>query len=580
MNRDRFLAQMLAWRQVVGRNPALAAGVKEEWDAWLLSQGADPPDMAKALLVVVADISCAEDVTAHIALAQLLALGTLRFELVLSLPTEMTTRIVREQAARAGWHGFVHIVDSGERLRLLERLPEDSPLAVFPGPAILSPKSLEKMFAATHDWRLLPQQGDESDDGVFVWGKGFFGRAGDYAESLAAPARRAKRPSAEALQLLSGDPTELGLCTAEREPPARNQWPKANAPLETAKSDEGTIDLSLVEPGDEIVIRSYRGPLPSTAFERRCARLFAAGEELKIRLPGSMLTTAPKVVQLESYKANGRVIASNLLVRVPPSHLKPSMVSAYLNKGGGGNGVIHAFANGIGCRLAYAEDEPEVLSDVPVVWGVLRDSDRILAQAKAQGLYFFYIDHAYFNRGHGKTYRISRNRYEAGPVRKCPGDRAEGLGIRLLPWRKGGTEILVCPPTDYFMAAHDCLDWLETTLAALGEVTDRPVIVREKPKEGETAVPLPKALETAHALVTHSSNVAIEAACLGTPVFVSTASAAAPIGRTHLSQIEDPAYPDRTEWLAHLAYNQFSFEEIEEGRAWQMLLELEERELA
>jgi len=80
--------------------------------------------------------------------------------------------------------------------------------------------------------------------------------------------------------------------------------------------------------------------------------------------------------------------------------------------------------------------------------------------------------------------------------------------------------------------------------------------------------------------VTHSSNVAIEAVCLGTPVFVSPSSAAAPVGRTDLSAIEDPVYPDRQPWLAHLAYNQFSYDEILEGDAWRMLLELEQRDFA
>jgi hypothetical protein len=256
------------------------------------------------------------------------------------------------------------------------------------------------------------------------------------------------------------------------------------------------------------------------------------------------------------------------------------MISCFLNRGGGGNPVVRAFANAIGARLAYAEDEPPVLQDISVVWGVLRDSDRILAQAKAQSLYWFYIDHAYFDRGHRRSYRITRNRYEAGAIRRCPSDRIAELGIDTRPWRKGGREIIVCPPTDYFMQAHGSSDWLETTLATLKSVTDRPVIVREKPKEGETAVPLPTALETAHALVTHSSNVAIEAVCLGTPVFVALTSAAAPVGLTDLSKIEEPVYPDRDEWLSHLAYNQYSFEEIADGRAWKMLLELEERELA
>ncbi|WP_264588487.1 hypothetical protein [Sphingobium sp. B8D3D] len=260
---------------------------------------------------------------------------------------------------------------------------------------------------------------------------------------------------------------------------------------------------------------------------------------------------------------------------VPPSHIEPWMLSAYLNRGGGGNPVIRAFAAGTGCRLAYAEDEPETLSDIPVVWGVLRDSDRILAQAQAQGLHFFYIDHAYFDRGHGKSYRITRNRFEAGKVRKVGADRLQRLDLDIQPWRKSGKAIIVCPPTDYFMAAHGCADWLETTLAKLHLETDRPIIVREKPQPGQPTVPLAKALRHAHALVTHSSNVAIEAACLGTPVFVSPTSAAAPIGQTDVGLIESPVYPDRDEWLCHLAYSQYAMEEIRDGTAWHILKHLE-----
>ena len=91
-------------------------------------------------------------------------------------------------------------------------------------------------------------------------------------------------------------------------------------------------------------------------------------------------------------------------------------------------------------------------------------------------------------------------------------------------------------------------------------------------------MPLDVALQSAHALVTHSSNVAIEAACLGTPIFVDPASAAAPIGLTDLSMIETPVYPDRQAWLSHLAYSQFSMDEIRDGSAWRLLREQEERD--
>ena len=63
-------------------------------------------------------------------------------------------------------------------------------------------------------------------------------------------------------------------------------------------------------------------------------------------------------------------------------------------------------------------------------------------------------------------------------------------------------------------------------------------------------------------MVTHSSNIAVEAAISGIPVFVSSTSACEPIGLTDFSKIESPIYPDREAWLAHLSYSQFYFEEF------------------
>jgi hypothetical protein len=49
------------------------------------------------------------------------------------------------------------------------------------------------------------------------------------------------------------------------------------------------------------------------------------------------------------------------------------------------------------------------------------------------------------------------------------------------------------------------------------------------------------------------------------------------VGLTDLQAIESPLYPDRRPWLAHLAYSQFSLEEIASGAVWRLLLEWEER---
>jgi hypothetical protein len=403
----------------------------------------------------------------------------------------------------------------------------------------------------------------------------FMGRAADYV-AWTKPTHRAlgQRLSATTREILSLDPKNLG--------PASDDF--ASAPVDGTpvdckndwKLDGGALQIPLFGPSDELVISVLSENGPAAKIVHRNGH-FCDGE-LKVRAPAAMLTTTAQRIRIEVPAANNQGLVGEFSFRVPPHDLKPWMMSAFLNRGGAGNPVIRAFAEAIGCRIAYAEDEPETLSDIPVVWGVLRGSDRILRAAEAQQLYFFYIDHAYFNRGHGERYRITRNGYEAGAVRSCPADRWEASRIPVKPWRKSGREIIVCPPTEYFMKAHDCSDWLPTTLSTLESLTDRPIIVRQKPKPGDEAVPLETALETAHALVAHSSNVAIEAACLGTPVFVAPTSAAAPVGRIDLADIEMPIYPDREPWLAHLAYNQFSFEEIRSGEAWRMLLELEERD--
>jgi hypothetical protein len=531
--------------------------------------------VADPQLVIVAKLTCSDDLKMHVGLAQLLTLPNLRFALVLSFPNTSIANIARAQARREQWHGVVRIMDVVQCQQMLAAQAADTPLVVFSGPAILNPRCLDEMTLVRHPWLLLPERNkDGSPFQTFHYGTGFIGRAGDYAAWEAEP--EIVTDAVALGQAIDREPADLGFSGRKNDLPAKGRWPKTIFPIEMEHSGERSIDLADVGSGDELVLRTIRDPLPTVVIERQSARLNLSDETLAIRLPGHLLTTAPKIARLELYKANGRVQATNLLLRTRPQQLRPWMLSAFLNRGGGGNPVIRAFAEGVGCRLSYAEDEPERLSDIPVVWGVLRDSARILSQAQKQSIYFFYIDHAYFDRGHGKSYRISRNRYEAGPVRKSTGQRLKHLDIHLEPWRKSGHEILVCPPTDYFVEAHDCSDWLETTLQALRGLTERPIVIREKPQPGTDALPLRDALQSAHALVTHSSNVAIEAACLGTPVFVNPASAAAPVGQTDLALIETPVYPDREPWLAHLADNQFSIDEIRAGEAWRMLLELEE----
>jgi hypothetical protein len=248
--------------------------------------------------------------------------------------------------------------------------------------------------------------------------------------------------------------------------------------------------------------------------------------------------------------------------------LDASAITCYANRGGAGNDLIFGFALGHGCRVAYAEDYfDEEVPGTPLVWGVLRNSDKVVAAAVAAGRPYIYCDHAYFHRGHLRNYRVIVNGHATTALRRCPEDRSARLGVELKPWRKGGRHVLVCPPTDFFLKAHGCPNWLENTLSTLRQVTDRPVRVRAKPVPGAAGPSLEEDLAECHALVTHSSNIAVEAAVLGVPVYVEPSCAAVAVGLTDLRRIESPWRPDhRKLWLANLAYCQFSFDEVLGGQ--------------
>ena len=572
MSPDPCAAGSLAARRLLRRrNPGVLAWSERQWRTWLSSEAGARPTPESWPMLIVAALSCMDDLPLHVGVMQLLGLPGLRCTLVLSLPTEAIARLVRAQARREGWDLLTHIVDQDTCTSMLSRLRDRDALAVFPHPAALAPEALEFAAALATSSENLAHALVPQNSGAFL------GHAAQHSNWTRARDDAFWAQRAQAVtRLLSLETDTLG------EAPPRAKTPSSSVQVTCAARltirAEDTVDVPELGHGDELLVSVAPDSADSPVLVRQRADLILANPSLRVRVPPRILTTTAHRIRIERRTSGTPVSGSDLLLHVPPAHLKPWMMSAFLNRGGAGNPVMRAFAEGIGCRTAYAEDEPEVLRDIPAVWGVLRHSDRLLEQAKAQSLYFFYIDHAYFDRGHGKSYRITRNAYEAGPVRHCPRDRLASLALEVAPWRKGGTEIIVCPPTEYFMKAHGCADWLETTMDTLRSLTDRPIVVREKPKAGESSMPLPQALATAHALVTHSSNVAIEAACLGTPVFVSPTSAAAPVGRTDLAMIETPAYPDREPWLAHLAYNQFSFDEIRSGTAWRLLLELEERE--
>ena len=228
-----------------------------------------------------------------------------------------------------------------------------------------------------------------------------------------------------------------------------------------------------------------------------------------------------------------------------------------------------AFAAGAGCGYS---DSGELLPGDVAMFGSTKRWD-ILMEARAQGRDWFYGDHAYFGRL--KHYRVTRNAFQASGDGDADLNLVKKHGIEIKPWQTRGGHILVCPPDHGFeqlmlrAGVLAAADWGSRTLDILRRYTDRKLVVRDLAEAGRSS--FTEALDGAWALVTFMSNAAVEAAMAGIPVFALGPCAARAIGRTELSRIESPIYPERHQFAANLLAQQWTLDEMADGTCWRAL---------
>ena len=227
---------------------------------------------------------------------------------------------------------------------------------------------------------------------------------------------------------------------------------------------------------------------------------------------------------------------------------------------------------------------------IPIV-GVSPQFRQNFAEWKLRGRNFIFWDRGYLRRvfatwmptGHelgvpGGYYRWTLNDYQMQVINAVPDDRLKALKLHEVntsvgvsqaypwPWHWGKHILVADTGFDYWDVFAD-RNWVSRTVTELRKYTTREIIVRDK----ESRVPLDDQLREAHALVTHGSIAAVEAVMMGCPVFVDPMSAAALVGETDFSKIESPLYPDRTQWVHALAYQQWNEKELVDGTLWKQL---------
>ena len=227
-----------------------------------------------------------------------------------------------------------------------------------------------------------------------------------------------------------------------------------------------------------------------------------------------------------------------------------------------GNWVMDAFAR------SYHEQYPHT-----VMWGNI-------STVNSYPKPFIFTDMPYFNRWMGDNrdtchWRVIPDHVHVNPeiYGKYPDDRFNQLNVTVKDWRTNGDHILVCPSSPAMERYYGDVNWLEGTLQLLKQHTDRPVRVRHKPRANGTsgpraaAIPFEEDCKNAWAVVTLASIAAVEAACLGIPVFTHEKGPGGVLANKDLSKIEEPLMADsaRTLWLNTLAYYQYTEAEIAAG---------------
>jgi hypothetical protein len=157
--------------------------------------------------------------------------------------------------------------------------------------------------------------------------------------------------------------------------------------------------------------------------------------------------------------------------------------------------------------------------------------------------------------------------------------------VQIRPWRESGRHILVAGMSAKAAAAEGLQpnEWERATINRLRQLTDREIVYRPKPNWHD-AIPLEgarfdrdsdliNALTGCHALVSHHSNVAVDALLAGVPC-ICPGGVASLLSGHDLGQIENPPMPDgREQWAADLAWTQWNIDEMESGAAFRYLLD-------
>lgn len=204
-------------------------------------------------------------------------------------------------------------------------------------------------------------------------------------------------------------------------------------------------------------------------------------------------------------------------------------------------------------------------------------NEELLVTKIDRSLPFWFIDSGYTNflEPNKRWHRLVRNHLHYGRYFDAPADRLSNFKSFPKPWREGGEIIYVIEPgpfaADIFHV--DLKTWKYDVEKELRQFTDKKIKFREKaPKRERTNLYKELDDDDYYCVVSINSNASTESIWQGVPAITLDRHVTNPVTRNTLSEINNLFRGRIADWLCMLSYSQFTYNELVDGTAHEILL--------
>ena len=250
--------------------------------------------------------------------------------------------------------------------------------------------------------------------------------------------------------------------------------------------------------------------------------------------------------------------------------------------------VFGAFRQGLNA-LGIDTTTHDTTADVAVIWSMLwagrmRSNQQVWEEFRKTKRPVIVLEVGMLKRG--QTWKVAVNGINGDAHWGQGQDPSRVLQFSKLlqPWKQSGQHILIAAQrTDSAQWQGQSKSWLQDTVDQIKQHSTRDIVIRQHPREKLTTVngcimqkpqTIPntyddfdfnQALQNCWAVINWNSGPGTHAVLSGVPAFVGVSSLALPVANTDLSQIENPAMPNREQWFQDLIHTEWTVDEIKTG---------------